>query len=120
MVKRKLKAFTILEIVVVLGIFSVITMFLFPLAISQIQGNKIDYEVKILKSAILSLEESAYSGKDNKNYGVALYTDHYILYTGNNLAGADTTTQYLFSPEVSISNINLTSLGSELNFPKGS
>jgi len=120
MVKTKYLAFSLLEVVVVIGIFSAITMFLFPLALNQLQGNRIDAEVKAIKSAISNQAENAFANKNNVNYGIAFFPSHYILYSGETLATAESTDQYDFSPEMSISNINFTNLGSEINFTKGS
>jgi type II secretory pathway pseudopilin PulG len=120
MVKNKFKAFTLLEVVVVLGVFFMITMFLFPIAIGQLQGNKTDIELRSIISAIGNQSENAFTNKANSNYGIAFFSDHYILYTGDNLATAVSKDQYNFNADVIISEINFSNSGSELNFEKGS
>lgn len=119
MAKKSFKAFSLLEVVVMLGIFIAMILILFPIAINQLQGNKIDLEVRSLKSAMSNQAEYAFANKDNKNYGVAFFNDHYIVYSGNTLATADTTDRYDFSEDINISEINFNNLGSEINFAKG-
>ena len=120
MARKKLFAYTLLEIVVILGVFSGLALVFLPVGIEQLQSNKIENVVKDVQSLIYSQSQSAYAFKDNKSYGIAFYIDHYIIYTGESLALADSQTRYDLSREISIKNINFNNSGSELDFAKGS
>jgi len=120
MVNKRFKAFSLLEVVMVVAVMIIIALFLFPIALNQLQGNKIDLEVRSIKSNIATQAEYAYAKRDNSSYGIAIFNDHYTLYAGDSLAAATSSDTYNFTSEIRISNINLANGGSEINFVKGS
>ena len=71
MARKKLFAYTLLEIVVILGVFSGLALVFLPVGIEQLQSNKIENVVKDVQSLIYSQSQSAYAFKDNKSYGIA-------------------------------------------------
>ena len=120
MAKRDFKAFSLLEVILIMGVFVIMTLIFLPVGINELQGNKIDNVVKEIRSLIYTQSQSAYTFKNNKDYGIALFADHYIVYTGSSLSQADSQTRYDLSSEVKISNINFNNSGSEFVFLKGS
>lgn len=120
MVNKKLKAFSLLEIILIMGAFIIMTLIFLPIGINELQSSKVDNVVKDIRSQIYTQSQSAYTFKNNKDYGIALFQDHYIIFTGTTLAQAENQTRYDLSAEIKISEINLNTLGSEIVFVKGS
>jgi len=119
MANRSLKAFSLLEVILIMGVFIIMTLIFLPVGINELQGNKIDNVVKELRSLIYTQSQSAYTFKNNKDYGLAFFQDHYIVFTGSSLAQAESETKYDLSGEIKINEINFNNLGSELIFTKG-
>lgn len=117
---NKLKAFTLTEMLVVIGMFMALTFLVLPVAIQEISTSKADATIKDVRSAIYLLGQNAFTRKNNKTYGIALFNDRYITFTGNSLATADTSDTFDLSREVSISQISLTGGVTEIIFPAGS
>lgn len=119
MARKKLCAYTLLEILVIIGVTTGLAMIFLPVGIEQIQINKIENVVKDVQSLIYSQSQSAYTYKANKSYGIAFYSNHYIVYSGDSLSQADSQTRYDLSSEIKINNLNFNDSGVELRFAKG-
>ena len=119
MARNKISAYTLLETVIIIGVFSALALIFLPVSIEQIQSSKIESVVKDVQSLIYSQSQSAYAYKANKSYGIAFYSDHYIVFSGESLSEADSQTRYDLSSEIKINNINFNDSGTELRFAKG-
>jgi Tfp pilus assembly protein FimT len=115
----RLKAFTLLEVIVIIGAFLALTLIFLPIGIEQLQTNKIDIVVKDIKSLIYNQSQKAFAFKESKSYGMAFFTDHYIVFSGDTLATADSQSRIDLSREISITNISFNDAGNELRFEKG-
>jgi type II secretory pathway pseudopilin PulG len=118
--RRKIKAFTLMEMLVVIGMFFTISILVLPAAIKEISVSKSDSAVKDVRSAIYLLGQNAFSRFNNKTYGIALFSDRYVTYVGTDLAHAESSDTFSFSREVTISQISLTGNATEIVFPAGS
>ena len=116
---RKVAGFTLIELIVVIGIFSMVSMMALPIAIKNIQTTKSDSAMKDLKSAIFLVEQDAFSKKVNQGHGIKFYSHSYVVYTGNSLATATITDTFTQPDDVLFTNINFGG-GSEISFPVGS
>lgn len=114
-----MKATSLLEIVVVMAIFSVLIVLTFPFSLRLINQSKADAEAKTLAYIIFRQQQDSYAGLLNKGYGVSLYSDRYIIFSGESLATADTQETYYFTSPIYVSSIALNS-GNEVVFPVGS
>lgn len=117
--KHSLKAFSLIEITVVVGIFFFIAILALPMAINQIETTKASTAMKELKSAIFLVEQNAFTEKNNSGYGIGFLTNSYIVFQGDSLATATAQDTYKYSNDVRISNVNFGS-GNEVDFVKGS
>ncbi|MEI7578476.1 MAG: type II secretion system protein [bacterium] len=120
MLKRKLQAFTLLEMVVVLGLFLSVTFLLLPVTINKIQGNKLDKEATNLLSYLFVQQQNSYSSYQDKSYGISLAPDKFIIYSGNSLGTADSVETIILNPVNQISQMNLSDSATEIHFAKGS
>ena len=79
-----------------------------------------DNIVKDVESNIFLYQQNAYSGKNNKSYGVAFSATQYKLFIGESLASAENVENYTFGSNVSITSINLNDGGTEIVFAPSS
>lgn len=110
------KAFTIIEVLIVIGVLTVLAFIALPLAIREIQTGKTDSFIRELNSSFRILSQDAFSGKNNKDYGIALLPDSYIIFIGPSLSEAEEQIVYPTADEVIIKNIDLTDSATEIVF----
>lgn len=118
--RPNIKGFTLLEIIVVLGIFLALSVLAFPTTIAQVQKGKMESATSDMSSLIFVQQQDAFSGLNNKNYGVAFAEDSYTLYIGNSLATAESTEVIDLPNGLTINQITLSNAATEINFTKGS
>jgi type II secretory pathway pseudopilin PulG len=115
-----LRAYTLFEIIIVLGIVSVLAMLLMPVGLKQLQGNKLDKDTYNMFSYIYTQQQNSYSRLENKTYGISFESDKFIIYSGVNLASADWSEENILNSGNRISQINLTGGVHEIHFQSGS
>lgn len=87
----------------------------FPYSLRLINQSKADAEAKTLSYMLFRQQQDSYSGLQNKPYGIALYNNRYIVFSGASLAEADGQDTYYFPAPISLSTISLNS-GNEVVF----
>ena len=112
------KGFTIIEMVVVLGILLSSSLVLLPIGIGQLQRNKVDSAAKDIASRIFLYQQNASAGLSDESYGISFSTNSYTLYTGDSLASAVNSTQIDLTSNLSFSNISIVGGGNEMHFNK--
>ena len=117
---KRLKAFTIIEMLIVLGVLFLLGFLVLPIAVKEIQAGKTDSFIKDLDSALRLLSQDAFSRKNDKDYGIALFSDHYTIFVGPSLSEAEDEIVYEVVDDVVIQNIDLSDSGSEVVFLSGS
>ena len=120
MARKSLSAYSLLEIIIIIGVFTGLSLIYLPIGIEQLQSNKVDNIVRNIQSTIYNQSQSAFSYRDNKSYGIAFYTNRYIIYTGTSLAQAESQSQIDLTNEITITNIDLLDTGNDINFASGS
>ena len=113
------KAFTVLEIILVVGLFAV--MLLIPLLYTQSSQVRFDFytQVSNLVSYIRQEHGETVSGKGNINHGVHLSAGNYVIFSGLNFNPADPANVVItLPPTVIIRNIHLYGGGSDIIFSK--
>jgi prepilin-type N-terminal cleavage/methylation domain-containing protein len=113
------KGFTLIEILITLAILVAVLSLAFPVTLSTVNSNRIENVAKDLASLIYSHQQSAYSSKNNKSYGVYFETNLYVLFAGDSYASAENLEQKELSNGVTISSININGGGNQILFPKG-
>lgn len=74
-----MRAFTLIEILIVIGIIGVIGGIAVPVSISQISQNKLVNTASEMSSNLFLYQQYSYAKKDNKIYGVALFNNYYQI-----------------------------------------
>jgi type II secretory pathway pseudopilin PulG len=114
------RAYTLIEVLLVVGIFTAMALITMPYSINLLQSGRGEDNTKNMVSNMFKQQQDAFSGQSNSAYGISFYSDHYVLYQGASLAGATDTLSINFDRSVTISNISLTGGAIEVNFSKNS
>jgi type II secretory pathway pseudopilin PulG len=114
-----MKAASLFEILVVIGIFSILVVLTFPFSLRLMNQSKADAEAKTLAYMIFRQQQDAFAGLQNKAYGVSLTGNGFTVFTGNSLATADSQETYYFNEPISLSTLSLNN-GNEIVFPVNS
>jgi type II secretory pathway pseudopilin PulG len=109
-----------LEILIVVGIFTVLASLVFPLTIQDSQNQRLQSTLKELQSATHLIQQNAYSRLNNLTYGIAFSADRYTTFTGNTLATGANKTEYILPTKQSFLSVTLTGGGTEFVFQPGS
>ncbi|WKZ30833.1 MAG: prepilin-type N-terminal cleavage/methylation domain-containing protein [Candidatus Dojkabacteria bacterium] len=80
----KYKGFTLIEIVVVIGIMIAAFAVVFPLTVSQIRENKLISTAEEVAGAIFEAQQYAYNKKNGLGYGIKFNSDSYEYISGAN------------------------------------
>jgi prepilin-type N-terminal cleavage/methylation domain-containing protein len=115
-----LKAFTLIEVLIVVALIATISAIALPYTLQQLQANAIENTAKELSSLVYSTQQEAYNGKDNKPFGIKFNTTNYIYFRGANFAAAEVSDTFTLPANVSINNISLNGGATEIVFNSGS
>jgi len=118
MVKKYYSGFTIFEIVVVLGILVALALVVLPISVKEVKSSQAKSIADQMTSYIFLQQQNAYTGKNNKSYGIAFNSDSYTVFVGNSLASAEDTLIVDY-PADTTSNILLSNGATELVFLRG-
>lgn len=113
----KKRAFTILEIVIVLALIMIsLGLFMVHGAFSEIRADLNAQTAEMVGYLRLAQREAA-SGKNNAAHGVHLETDQYVLFTGAGYDPEDPNNRSIeLPPTVEVQNIALTGEGEDVIF----
>ncbi len=117
---RTKSAFTMVEIVVVMGLLLAVALIVLPSSMAQIGQASSDSKANDAASLIFSTQQQAYARDNNKDYGIKLNSGSYIYYVGISYGSAEQSNTYALPSGVTISNISLNGGGSEIRFASGS
>lgn len=113
-----MKAMTFLEILVVIGIFALVSAITLPLSQDFLNRTRVDATAKTITYTLFRQQQDAYSALNDSSYGVAFFADRYTVFSGNSLATATYQESVVLDSGTTISQINL-STGNEIVFTKG-
>lgn len=105
-----------IEVLIVIGIITVIAAFLTPFLIINTQNVNVEADAKLLVSAIRSVQVRAKSGDAGKTYGMKLYSDRYNLFTGSTFSTSESNYDVDLKIGNQINQINMNNSGSEIDF----
>ncbi|MFZ6021980.1 MAG: type II secretion system protein [Patescibacteria group bacterium] len=114
-----MKAASLLEVLIVMAIFSMLVVLTFPFSLRLVNQSKADAEAKTLAYVLFRQQQDAYAGLEGKAYGVALYNDRFVVYTGTSLATAESSEAYYFASPIHLQGLSLSS-GNEVTFSSNS
>ncbi len=123
-VSSKYKAFTYIEVMIVLGIFSIGAFLLVPLSFSQLGSTRTSYYAADINTFIFSVQQESYTQLDGSAHGIRFNADTYDVYTGSSYATATETLTITMNNDVEITDVSLTDIATsnpttELVFDRG-
>jgi len=116
----KRSSFTLIEIVVVVGIFLSLAMLLIPFSIQQLNQNRAESSTKIIYSKLFFLQQNAYTQLDNLSYGMELGSNTVTLFNGYSTDNYLSSEILSLEAGVTIKSKNLNNGSNKIFFPKGS
>jgi prepilin-type N-terminal cleavage/methylation domain-containing protein len=117
---KKLKAYTLLELIVAMGIFTIISAVLIPFTVNFLKSNSAKSAATDLSSLIYSYQQESYGGNNSKSYGFKFSNTSYTLFVGSSFAAAESTEVINLPAGITISSLNLTGGATEMVFTSGS
>ncbi len=114
------KAYTLLELLLVLTLFSSVSAIVVPFTIRQISQGNVESEADKVRSAIFLTQQNAYTGRNSSDYGIKFNSDSYEIYEGASYAGALNIDVENLPSSVQFTAVNLGDLGDEVHFSLGS
>lgn len=116
---KTMSAFTLMEIIVVIGLFVVIVGIVFPMSLRQISQNELSSTTQVLTSDIFTQQQKAHAGENDQSYGINFSGGSYEIYTGDSYVGATEKETMDIPSEFSITSISFSDSNNDLNFSKG-
>jgi type II secretory pathway pseudopilin PulG len=114
--QKKLKGFSLFEVIITIGVILITSSLVFPFSIQKIQESKLEnYASQLVTDIYFQQQESFYK---NLPKGIALNDNGYTLFDGETLAGATETSYNDYPNGININSI-IFSGGSEFYFPQG-
>lgn len=114
--KKKLNGFSLLELLVTMGILMLLSLMVFPLAINKTQESKLESYASQLITDLYYQQNRC--KLNNVAGGVSLGVNTYTLYYGDTLATSTDTDTKKYPSNIRITSIALTSTN-EITFPAG-
>lgn len=119
MVDNNYKGFSLVEVVLILGLFGIIAVIFIPFSIRQLTFSKLESSSKQMSSSIYLFQQYGASRKNDSSHGVAFNYGSYTLFEGDSLSTASYTEIYDLPSGTNINSINLTNSANEIVFEKG-
>ena len=118
--KKQEQGFTLVEIIVVIGISFFALLFGLAISIPKLQSARLDGTMEDMTSVVFVSQQNAYAGRNSTSYGVYFNIDSYTLFTGDSYATATGMEDVTFPTGTSISQVSLNGGGREVVFIQGS
>lgn len=113
---RQFEGFTLLEILLTLGILLIIGTLVLPITLQRSQESKLKvYANQLVTDIYYQQQRSSLKGIPS---GIAINNNGYTLFDGESFSTASETQIKTYPANISITNVNLT-LGNEILFPEG-
>lgn len=117
--RRNLEAFTLFEVIIVLGIVLIISLVAIPIGISEFRTNKVENTAIDMRSLVQSSQQNAYTRKNDSSYGIRFNSESFDLFQGESVATATSVETIELENGVYIENVNLSNALNEFYFPAG-
>ena len=118
-IKITAKSFTLVETLLIVGIFSTLAVILIPFSIQQLNQNRCENSARQFLGKLFSQQQNAASQLNNLSYGVEVKTNSFVVFEGENSDNYSYSQEITFENGVTVSATNLTGGGSKIFFSKG-
>ncbi|HOY46452.1 MAG TPA: type II secretion system protein [Candidatus Dojkabacteria bacterium] len=105
---RKLKAFTLVEIIIVVGLFSAIVLIGVPLSQTTLAGSEVDTAFEVTAKTLRSSQAYAQAGVEDSTWGVHLSGNTVTQFKGSDYAARDSEFDAvtIFSSKINFSGVS--------------
>lgn len=114
------KGYTLLELLLVVGIFLIVILVATPFSVTAVQKSRIENTVQGVKSQLFVAQQNAYARKNNRIYGVSFSSNSYSVFYGQDLSTIENTEVFALPAGTSIDQIALTNNAQQITFALGS
>lgn len=115
---KYIKSFSLFELLIVVGLVTLGAVITIPISTSQLQNTKVEVIVKDLKSRLFSLQQDAYTQKNDEGQGIFFNNTNYVIFSGNSFETATDTRIIQIPKGITVTQNTFTS--SQIFFEKGS
>lgn len=119
MLFRRKPGFTLLELLLVIAVISIVVLMTLPLSLKDFQKEKVKSSAVDISSNLYLSQQNAYSGKNNKNYGLHFQPDRFYIFVGDSFGSAESTEEFILPQNIFIQNILLAGGGDDVVFLSG-
>lgn len=88
-VKKSQKAFTLIEILLVIGIFSILAILTLPLSLDFYKKYQLDVYTQEIVQALRRAQLKSMSVEQDSRFGIYLTEGNYVLFRGNSYAARE-------------------------------
>jgi type II secretory pathway pseudopilin PulG len=113
------KGFTLMEILVVLGIMMAVGIVALTFSVPQLQASQTEGLLDDIRSLTFLQQQNAYAGMNSKSYGIYFGSDSYTVFTGTSYAARESGDELTFPSDTSIEGVYFGDSSNELVFTPG-
>lgn len=122
--KTKFEGFSYIEILIVLGIFSIASFFFLPFSLSQLSASRVSYHAADVNSLAFGTQQNAFSQKNGSDHGIRFNTDDFDVFEGASYATSTSSYNVDLDNSVEFTDVDLELVGTststtELVFDRG-
>lgn len=114
--KKKLKGFSLFELLITIGILMTLSLLVFPITVSKTQESKLESYASQLATDIYYQQQRSHF--KNIAGGISFGTNRYTLFDGNSLAEAIETDEKRYPSNIRIISVSIVN-GTEIFFNQG-
>jgi len=115
LINKKLKGFSLFEIVLTIGILLIISTFVFPITIQKVQETKLETYVKQLITDIYYQQQQSFY--KNSSHGLSISPNGYTIFDGESLSTSTESSYKDYPPRIQL--FSVTFPDNEFYFPNG-
>ena len=119
LLSRKYKAFSLVEVTVVIGILIAVFSIAIPYMINDPTESRVQFEMSNLVSHVFEHQQYAFTHRNGSDYGVKFNTGSYVLFEGDTYATATDTLTIDLPSDITISDVSMSDTGTEVQFDQG-
>jgi prepilin-type N-terminal cleavage/methylation domain-containing protein len=116
----KIKAYTLLEILVVIAILSTVALVVIPLSLDQIGKSRAETAAKVLYLDLILQQQKSFSQTNNSKYGIEFGTNSYKVFAISATDNSETSTITTLENGTQLNPISLQNSSNRIEFPQGS
>jgi len=117
--KKKYKAFSLIEIVMVLALFATLAVVSLPIGLTQLKKDTTHSQASNLLSTIFVMQQNAYNGKSSGEFGIYFTANGYYIYEGVDYNNSSWSEYTDLEGATNVSVISFDNSSNEMHFTKG-